>query len=95
MTPTSTISLISERLCIGCGNCERKCPFSAIKIANVSKGLANEVTHRYGPNSFILHRLPPPRLGEVLGIVGVNGTGKSTALRILAGYLKPNLGRYE
>jgi ATP-binding cassette subfamily E protein 1 len=30
-----------------------------------------------------------------LGIVGINGTGKSTALNILAGGLKPNLGNYE
>jgi ABC-type sugar transport system ATPase subunit len=29
----------------------------------------------------------------VLGLVGQNGTGKSTALKILAGKLKPNLGR--
>jgi ABC-type branched-subunit amino acid transport system ATPase component len=35
-----------------------------------------------------------PRPGQVLGLVGSNGTGKSTALKILAGKLKPNLGRY-
>jgi ATP-binding cassette subfamily E protein 1 len=39
-----------------------------------------------------LHRLPTPRAGEVLGLVGSNGTGKSTALRILSGNMKPNLG---
>lgn len=38
-------------------------------------------------------RLPMPRPGQVLGLVGQNGTGKSTALKILAGKLKPNLGR--
>lgn len=31
----------------------------------------------------------------MLGLVGTNGIGKSTALKILAGKLKPNLGRYE
>ncbi|KAH9998583.1 P-loop containing nucleoside triphosphate hydrolase protein, partial [Russula vinacea] len=36
-----------------------------------------------------------PRPGQVLGLVGTNGIGKSTALKILAGKLKPNLGRYE
>lgn len=33
--------------------------------------------------------------GQVLGLVGTNGIGKSTALKILAGKLKPNLGRFE
>ena len=92
---TSTICFISESLCIGCGMCVKRCPFDAIKIINLPKGLTNEVTHRYGPNSFKLHRLPQPRAGEVLGLVGTNGIGKSTALRILSGNLKPNLGRYE
>lgn len=45
------------------------------------------------PKSFPNHRLPMPRPGQVLGLVGQNGTGKSTALKILAGKLKPNLGR--
>lgn len=40
-------------------------------------------------------RLPMPRPGQVLGLVGSNGTGKSTALKILAGKLKPNLGRFN
>ena len=44
--------------------------------------------------SFFL-RLPIPRPGEVLGLVGTNGIGKSTALKILAGNRKPNLGRYD
>ena len=40
-------------------------------------------------------RLPVPRPGQVLGLVGTNGIGKSTALKILAGKLKPNLGRLD
>jgi energy-coupling factor transporter ATP-binding protein EcfA2 len=39
--------------------------------------------------------MPMPRPGQVLGLVGTNGIGKSTALKILAGKLKPNLGRFE
>jgi translation initiation factor RLI1 len=35
-----------------------------------------------------------PRPGEVLGLVGTNGIGKSTALKILSGKMKPNLGRF-
>lgn len=44
---------------------------------------------------FKLHRLPTPRPGQVLGLVGTNGIGKSTALKILAGQLKPNLGQFD
>ena len=54
-----------------------------------------EVTHRYSANSFKLHRLPSPRPGQVLGLVGTNGIGKSTALTILSGKLKPNLGQFD
>ena len=75
--------------------CVKKCPFNAITIINLPKGLESQTTHRYGANSFKLHRLPVPRAGEVLGLVGTNGIGKSTALRVLSGNMKPNLGRFE
>ncbi|KAI9800102.1 MAG: Fe-S cluster-binding ribosome biosynthesis protein [Sarcosagium campestre] len=91
----SKISYISEQLCIGCGICPKKCPFSAITIINLPTNLETQVTHRYSANSFKLHRLPMPRPGQVLGLVGTNGIGKSTALKILSGKLKPNLGRFE
>jgi ferredoxin len=89
----SKLSFISEELCIGCGICVKKCPFEAISIINLPRDLSSETTHRYGPNAFKLHRLPMPRPGEVLGLVGTNGIGKSTALKVLSGKLKPNLVR--
>ncbi|PWZ53546.1 ABC transporter E family member 2 [Zea mays] len=73
----------------------QKCPFDAIEIINLPKDLEKDTTHRYGPNTFKLHRLPVPRPGQVLGLVGTNGIGKSTALKVLAGKLKPNLGRFK
>jgi len=91
----SKICYISESLCIGCGICVQKCPFDAISIINLPKALNSSTTHRYGPNSFKLHRLPIPRPGQVLGLVGTNGIGKSTALKILGGKLKPNLGKFD
>nr|GEZ20354.1 ABC transporter E family member 2 [Tanacetum cinerariifolium] len=86
---------ISEELCIGCGICVKKCPFDVIHIINLPKDLEKNTTHRYGANTFKLHRLPIPRRREVLGLVGTNGIRKSTALKILAGKLKPNLGRFD
>ena len=95
VVPESKIASISESLCIGCGMCVKKCPFDAIQIINLPTKLEQETTHRYGSNSFKLHRLPTPKPGNVLGLVGTNGIGKSTALKILAGKLKPNLGQFR
>lgn len=94
VVPTSKLAYISEQLCIGCGICVKKCPFEAVAIINLPSNLESHTTHRYSANSFKLHRLPMPRPGEVLGLVGTNGIGKSTALKVLAGKLKPNLGRF-
>ncbi|EPY50378.1 iron-sulfur protein [Schizosaccharomyces cryophilus OY26] len=95
VAPNSRIAFISETLCIGCGICVKKCPFGAINIINLPTNLEQEVTHRYAANTFKLHRLPTPRPGQVLGLVGTNGIGKSTALKVMSGKLKPNLGRYD
>ena len=86
---------IDEDLCNGCGICVKVCPFDAITIVNLASELAEEKIHQYGTNSFRLYKLPTPRKGEVVGLLGRNGMGKSTVVNILSGKLKPNLGRYE
>ncbi|GAA5817976.1 MAG: ribosome biogenesis/translation initiation ATPase RLI [Methanobrevibacter sp. CfCl-M3] len=86
--------LISEELCTGCGICTNRCPFKAINIINLPEVL-NDPIHRYGQNSFELFGLPVVDEGSVVGILGQNGIGKSTIMRILSGELIPNLGDWE
>ncbi|MCH7965964.1 MAG: ribosome biogenesis/translation initiation ATPase RLI [Thaumarchaeota archaeon] len=86
---------IDEDLCNGCGICVKVCPFDAITIVNLASELATDKIHQYGPNSFRLFRLPTPKKGQVVGLLGRNGMGKSTVVNILSGNIKPNLGRYE
>jgi len=87
---------ISEEICLGesCGICVNKCPFDAIEIINLPQELNDEPVHRYGENAFSLYGLPTPQDGQVTGILGPNGIGKTTAVRILADEMQPNLGRY-
>ncbi len=86
---------IDEDICNGCGICVKVCPFDAITIVNLASELATDKIHQYGVNSFRLYKLPTPKKGEVVGLLGRNGMGKSTVVNILSGNLKPNLGRYE
>ncbi len=86
---------IDEFLCTGCSICPHRCPFGAIQIINLPETLNKEPVHRYGQNLFELYSLPTPLFGQVTGILGKNGIGKSTALKIMGNFLKPNLGRWE
>ena len=86
---------IDEVLCTGCNICSNRCPLGAIEILNLPEALTKPPIHRYGENAFELFSLPAPLFGQVTGLLGRNGIGKSSAFNILAGLTKPNLGNYE
>ena len=87
--------IVSEPLCIGCGICVHKCPHDALTIVNLPDEQEKDTVHRYGMNEFRLFGLPAPEKGKVIGILGANGTGKTTAISLLAGEIIPNLGDWE
>ena len=76
-------------------NCVKKCPFDAIRIIGLPEPLKEDLVHQYSKNGFRLFRLPGPKAGEVVGLLGPNGIGKTTVLSILSGELCPNLGHYR
>lgn len=84
------IAKINESLCIGCNQCVSRCPFHAIRIVNIPSQIANNLVHSYGENLFKLYRLPNPKSGKIIGIIGPNGCGKSSILNILSGVILPN-----
>ena len=84
---------IDENACVGCGICVKRCPFGALNVVNLPSVSEKDIVHRYGENGFALYGLPTPKVGKVLGLLGRNGIGKSTAIKILAGTLKMNLGK--
>jgi ATP-binding cassette subfamily E protein 1 len=87
--------VISEELCPGCGICIHKCPFDAIRIIGLPEELEEDLVHQFGKNGFRLFRLPWPKEGKVIGLLGPNAIGKTTIFNILSGNLIPNLGDYE
>ena len=85
---------IDEGLCIGCGICANLAP-EAISIVNLPQELDERIIHQFGRNGFHLYSLPTPIFGKVIGVLGRNGIGKSTAIKMLAGLLKPNFGDHK
>lgn len=87
--------VVSEDLCVGCGICVHKCPFDALKIIGLAEELDTDLIHQFGRNGFRLFRLPVPKEGTCIGILGPNGIGKTTAIKILSGQITPNLGELQ
>jgi gliding motility-associated transport system ATP-binding protein len=54
---------------------------------------AAELSKRYGPRVAVDRVTFQVTAGEIMGLLGPNGSGKTTILRILTGYLRPSSGR--
>src|SRR2546428_2072732 len=54
--------------------------------------VADQITKWYGPRLAVDRVTLEVRSGEVLGFRGPNGSGKTTILLILTGYLRPSSG---
>lgn len=85
---------INEELCTGCGICPNKCPFKAISIVNIGVKVGQPI-HQYGKNSFRVYSLPLAEKESITGLIGINGSGKTTATNILSGNIVPNHGDYQ
>jgi ATP-binding cassette subfamily E protein 1 len=86
-------AVIDENLCTGCGICVHKCPFKAIHIINLPEEIG-EPLHQYGKNGFRIYGKPSIKQGKI-GILGRNGIGKSTILKIISGIIRPNFGMID
>ena len=86
---------ILESACPVCLTRAKHCPDGAVKIINLPEELETDLTHSYGENAFRLFRLPSPRQEQIVGILGPNGIGKSTAINLLSGSFRPNLGEWD
>ena len=86
---------ISESCCMMCFNLAKRSPGNAISVVKLPTNLQTNITYCYGKNCFKLHGLPSPQPGSILGLLGINGIGKSTALKLLSGKIIPNFGVFD
>ena len=83
---------ILETACPVCFTRAKLCPGDAVKVINLPTELETDMIHRFSLNGFRLFKLPVPTQENVVGILGPNGMGKSTAINALSGRSIPNLG---
>jgi ATP-binding cassette, sub-family E, member 1 len=71
------------------------CPFDAIRIVNVPSELKKNIVHRFNSYGFRLYRLPELKPGNILGLIGPNGIGKTTVIQMLSDKLRPNFEQFD
>ncbi len=86
---------ITESLCISCGICVKRCPFDAIRIINMPDEMARNLIFQYGVNTFRTFNIATPMQGRIVGLIGRNGIGKTTNIKLISNELKPNFGNYD
>ncbi len=86
---------ITEELCIACGICVKRCPFDAIRVINLPDELKKETTFQYGLNTFRTYNIATPINGSIVGLIGRNGIGKTTNVKLISNALTPNFGNYS
>jgi ATP-binding cassette, sub-family E, member 1 len=85
-------ALIANIMCTGCGLCVKACPFEAIYIVNLPIELSEDKQLiSYGENSFRVYMSPHIKKSQCMGIIGSNGLGKTSIMKILSGETKIDL----
>jgi ABC-2 type transport system ATP-binding protein len=68
---------------------------SALQRSNAPMITTTNLCKRYGDKMAVDDLSFTVRPGEVLGFLGANGAGKSTTMRMIAGFLAPTSGKVE
>jgi len=89
--------LVDLRRMLSCSNSEHNLEMPLIKFANMNQRDAFAIEVRdfgksYGEFSAVSNLGFAVRTGEIVGLVGANGAGKTSTLRAITGILRPTTG---